>query len=126
MSTAYALWAMQSGHRQAMSITDVIRAAETRQRQLLSLTYAYRDGQRGLVHLYIYNFGSQDANVLKLFVGNSTKNQYQEITDPKVIGRVLPAKGGPYELAFTCGVTDPVDILLLTAEGGIFIWRVNL
>lgn len=119
MSTAYALWAGQSGQRQAMSMADVIRAAERRQRQLLSLTYAYRDGQ-GRVHLYIYNYGSEASTVSRLFVGS------QEITDSNVIGVVLPPKSGPYELAFTCSVSGSVDVLLLTAEGGTFIWKVNL
>lgn len=119
MSTAYALWAGQASQRQAMSIADIIRAAERRQRQLLSLTYAYRDGQ-SRVHLYVYNFGSEASTVSRLFVGG------QEITDSSVIGKVLPPKSGPHELAFVCSASGSMDVLLATAEGGIFIWTVSL
>lgn len=119
MSVVYAAWAGQAGQRQVMSIADVIRASERRQRQLLSLTYAYRDGQ-GQVHLYVYNFGSDASTVSRLFVGS------QEITSPTVIGRVLPPKSGPHELVFTCSATGQVDVLLQTAEGGTFIWKVTL
>ncbi|MEM2487284.1 MAG: hypothetical protein QXR44_01645 [Thermoproteota archaeon] len=102
--------------REVVSIVDAIRVSERRQKQLLSLIYAYRDEQ-GNIHLYIYNYGATSSTISKLIVKGYV------ITGPGVIGRVLPPKSGPHELIFPCTARGQVDIILMTAEGGIFIWR---
>lgn len=118
MSLTYAFWSEQTAQRQVMSVIDIMRAAEKRQKQLLSLTYAYKDGEER-VHLYIYNYGSEASTVSKLFIGA------QNVT-ASVYGITLPPKSGPHELEFPCHVSGQADVLLITQEGGSFVWRVNL
>ena len=136
MAVAYAAAGRSMVGSQALSMVDVIRAAERRQRQLLSLSYAYKDGE-GNLHLFIYNYGSEACTPDKLYIagqtytcgsGSYTFDMRQAGTnspfspsafpiDQKQLAelRAKPAPGSPQ-----------FDVILTTAEGGIFIWKISL
>lgn len=131
MSVAYATYGLTRAQTQTASISDVLRTSAKAQRQLLTVSYYYRSGIDGKLRLYIYNMGSE-ASTLKTVVVGSTKydlpdpnvmmkDMYtnQQITDcmiqPKrLVELSVPAPAGQ------------VDIIVLTVEGGIFVWRLSL
>jgi hypothetical protein len=59
MSATYVMLEAGRSTRETMSIVDLIRAAEKRQKQLLSLTYYYKQGDS--LKLYIYNYGEESS-----------------------------------------------------------------
>jgi hypothetical protein len=117
MSVAYVVAGRSVAQSQTLSMVDLIRAAERRQRQLLSLTYYYKYGNN--LDLYLYNYGNENATIKKLFVGNF------EVTDSRVIGLTVVPKELKY-VTFRCDQSGSLDVLLLTEEGGIFIWKINV
>jgi hypothetical protein len=117
MSVTYVVAGRSVAQSQTLSMVDLIRAAERRQRQLLSLTYYYKHGDN--LDLYLYNYGNENATIKKLFVGNF------EVTDSRVIGLTVVPKELKY-VTFGCNQSGSLDVLLLTEEGGIFIWKINV
>jgi len=66
MSATYVMMEASQSAKKTMSIVDLIRAAEKRQKQLLSLTYYYK--QNNSLKLYIYNYGEEDSTPKLLLV----------------------------------------------------------
>jgi flagellin-like protein len=125
MSAAYVMAGRSTAQSQALSMVDLIRAAERRQRQLLSLTYFYKDGSN--LYLYIYNYGSEASTPDKLYISGSAYSYsiYQEYG-----GTVGNGCIDPKELVVLKTTIDPLlsqfDAIFTTKEGGIFIWRINV
>jgi len=125
MSAAYVMAGSSMAQSQALSMVDLIRAAERRQRQLLSLTYAHRDGSN--LYLYIYNYGSEASTPDKLYIGDAAcpHSIYQEYGGTVGNGRI-----DPKELVVLKTTINPLlsqfDVIFTTKEGGIFIWKINV
>jgi hypothetical protein len=115
ISVVYASAGAHTAESQALSMVDVIRAAERRQRQLLSLTYWYLEGSN--LHLFIYNYGNENSTIKALFVGDYNVTGVVGVTvTPKELK----------EVSFTCPRSGLLDVVLLTREGGIFIWKISV
>lgn len=128
MSVAYAIAGRSAAEGQTLSMVDLIRTAEKRQRQLLSLTYAYKDGN-GRLHLFIYNYGSETVKPERLYLagtvytegsgGNSFSmkdaygNPVSTIDPSQLVELTVPQPPGQ----------PSFDVVLVTAEGGVFIWK---
>lgn len=114
---------------QAYGIIDQIRAAERRQRQLLSLLYYYRDGFGNLV-LYIYNYGAEDSTISRLFVKDgevplssiAVKNAE---TNQPLQNRVIPPRALA-EVSVPNAASGTYVVFLITEEGGRFSWEVRV
>jgi flagellin-like protein len=129
MAVAYVMAGRSTAQSQVLSMVDLIRAAERRQRQLLSLTYAYKDGS-GNLHLFIYNYGSETSTPDKLYLAEPTyvMGSGQYTFDMKQAGTNTPVPCiGSKQLVELTATPAPsqnqFDIILTTAEGGIFIWK---
>jgi len=129
MSAAYVMAGRSMAQSQTLSMIDIIRAAERRQRQLLSLTYAYRDGS-GNLHLFIYNYGSETSTPDRLYAAGSTytRGSGQCTFSMKLAGTNTQVSSiGPKQLVELTATPTPAqsqfDMILTTAEGGIFIWK---
>jgi hypothetical protein len=132
MSAVYVTAGAGTAQSQAMSMVDLIRAAEKRQRQLLSVTYYYKDGN-GRLHLFIYNYGAEASTPDKLYMARvaysygSGSNTY----DMKQAGGNTPVNcidsKKLVELTATPGFPLPseFEVILTTKEGGIFIWKIT-
>jgi hypothetical protein len=59
MSATYVTLEASRSKAETMSVVDLIRAAERKQRQLLSLIYYYKQGNN--LKLYFYNYGSETS-----------------------------------------------------------------
>ena len=59
MSASYVLLEMERSGRETYSIIDLIRKAEKRQKQLLSLIYYQKKGSD--LKIYIYNYGEEPS-----------------------------------------------------------------
>lgn len=130
MSVAYAGYGLTQTQTQTASISDVLRSSAKAQRQLLSLAHYYADGQ-GKLHVYIYNLGGEDSTLKTVVVGSAKYDvpdanvqlrdafSHQPISDYRIAPKELVELSVPAPAGQT-------DLLVLTEEGGIFIWRLNL
>jgi len=96
------------------SMADLLRKAAKAQRQLLTLSYSYRDGQ-GRFHAYIYNMGEDNSTIKVAVLGGV---QYDNL-----VGVVIQP-GEMEELIFSNPPSPPTDLIIMTEEGGIFTWRI--
>jgi len=131
MAVAYAGYGLTQAQTQTASISDVLRASARAQRQLLSLSYYYRSGADGKLYAYIYNMGSE-TSTLKTVVVGSTKydmpNPNVQMRDAVTRQLISDCTIQPKKLV-ELSVTAPagqLDLLVMTEEGGIFVWRLNL
>jgi len=122
MSAAYVMAGRSTAQSQALSMVDLIRAAEREQRQLLSLTYAYKNGSN--LCLYIYNYGSEASTPDKLYIsGSACSYSIQEYgvgngcIDPKELVMLNATIGS---------LPSQFDAVFTTKEGGMFTWRINV
>lgn len=130
MTVAYAGYGLTQAQTQTASISDLLRMSARAQRQLLSLTYYYVDGQGGL-HVFIYNLGGEDSTLKTVVVGSTRydlpnaqvrlkdalSGQFMDdcrIPPRKLAELTVPAPAGQF------------DMIVLTDEGGVFIWRLNV
>jgi len=135
MAVAYAGYGLTQAQTQMASISDVLRASARAQRQLLSLSYYYRSGADGKLYAYIYNMGSEVSTLKTVVVGSSKYDmsnpmdcQYVQMKDACTRQSIGNYAIQPKELV-ELSVTAPagqLDLLVMTDEGGIFIWRLNL
>jgi flagellin-like protein len=123
MSAAYVMAGRSTAQSQTLSMVDLIRAAERRQRQLLSLTYFYKDGSN--LYLYIYNYGSEASTPDRLYI-SGTECSYSIYQEYGVGNGCID----PKELVVLKTTIDPLlsqfDAIFTTKEGGIFIWKINV
>jgi len=126
MSVSWLTFEATRATRQTMSVVDLIRAAGRRQRQLLSLTYYHKQGNK--LTLYIYNYGEETSN-LKLIVIDQTivLPDSMENMNTGESASLLPIP--PKNLVRLEFEVDPSKsdfvVLLLTNEGGIFSWKLS-
>jgi hypothetical protein len=138
MAVTYVSLAGQSASRQAMSLCDLMRVVQKRQRQLLSLAYWSVDGS-GRVHLYIYNYGKENATIWDpvtkqygyIYVqGSRVKVQMYEVRAPAhrpMSDSEAIRPGILVDISFTPPSQSPtLDILLWTGEGAFFVWKISL
>jgi hypothetical protein len=129
MSVAYVVAGRSVAQSQTLSMVDLIRAAERRQRQLLSLTYQYKDGN-GRLHLFIYNYGSEASTPDKLYLAGTayTGEPGQRMFDMTQAGtnttvQFIGSKQLVELIATPAPGQNQFDIILMTKEGGIFLWK---
>ena len=125
MAVAYIVAGRSVAQSQALSMVDLIRAAERRQRQLLSLTYAYKDGSN--LYLYIYNYGSEASTPDKLYI-NGTAYSYsinQEYGGIVGNGCIDPKELVVLKITMN-QLPSQFDAIFTIKEGGIFIWKINV
>jgi len=126
MAVAYAGYGLTQAQTQTASISDVLRASARAQRQLLSLSYYYRSGTN--LYAYIYNMGSEPSTLKTVFVGSKNVTDAMQLVDAITgasIGYVIPPKT-LVKLSVPDIPTGQLDILVITKEGGVFVWRLNL
>jgi len=126
MSASYILLEMERSERETFSLIDLIRRAERRQKILLSLIYyQVNDGQ---LEVYIYNFG--DVSVTPVKILTDVEVDLFEIYDASVNNGGLPLNEIPSEtlvkLVLPVPSTDTFSFVLVTEEGGIFVWEMML
>ena len=114
---------------QASSIIDQLRAAERRQRQLLSLLYYFKDGAGNLV-LYIYNYGAEDSTASRLFVGDGEVDLGSVTVKNAETNQPLPGLRIPpkvlAEVKIPSAPSGRYIVFLMTEEGGRFAWEVSV
>jgi hypothetical protein len=110
----YAGHALFEVQTRADSMVDLLRRAAKAQRQLLTLSYSYRDGL-GRLHVYIYNMG-EDNSTIKIAVLGGAEHA-------GLVGAVI-RPGEMRELVFSNPPPSPTDLIIMTEEGGIFTWRI--
>jgi hypothetical protein len=128
MSATYVTLEASRSKAETMSVVDLIRAAEKRQRQLLSLTYCYPDGQ-GRLHLFIYNYGEETSTPNIVIVGQNV--YYKDVNMTSIIMKNMdtgvPCSDIPPKMLVELTVPAPAfDFVMLTVEGGIFSWKLNV
>ncbi len=128
MSAAYAGYALTQTRIQTASISDALRSSARAQRQLLSLSYYYSDGQ-GRLHIFMYNMGGEESTLRTVIVGSARYDAPNIEMKDAVTGRSISnCKIAAKQLVEVTvpGQQGQIDLLVLTEEGGIFIWRLNL
>jgi len=127
MSTVWLTFEASHATRRTMSVVNIIRAAERKQKQLLSLTYYYYDENDGYLKLYIYNYGDEVSTPNRIITNREVKF---EIRDPNT-GNPIDSRIKPktlVELAieetYIPSGKDFFNLVLFTEEGGIYSWRI--
>jgi len=125
MSASYVLLEMERSGREMYSIIDLIRKAEKRQKQLLSLIYYQKQG--GNLKVYIYNYGEEPSTPQRILADRevplssvSMKNmdtgkKCNSIPPKTLVELTMPA---PASTSFT--------LVIITREGGIFSWKISV
>ena len=125
MSATYVVFEAERSTRETMGIVELIRAAEKRQKQLLSLTYYHKQGNS--LKLYIYNYGEepstpkmvltdQEVPLSSISMRNMDTGAACNSIPPKTLVEIaLPA---PDPATFT--------LALFTDEGGFYSWRITV
>jgi hypothetical protein len=131
ISVAYVAAGGLAARQQALSFVDVVRAAERAQRQLLSLTYYYRS--EGCIHLFIYNYGSDPSTPERLVIagaayvrgaGSYAYNMTLAGDSARHVDAIDPRQ--LVELTATpAPEADEFEVALATAEGGVFVWKLQ-
>jgi len=125
MSASYILLEMERSGKETYSIIDLIRKAEKRQKQLLSLIYYQKKGDN--LKLYIYNYGEEPSTPQRILADRevplssvSMKNmdtgkKCNSIPPKTLVELTMPA---PASTSFT--------LVIITREGGIFSWKISV
>jgi len=126
MSISYTLFEMERSERQTMSLIDLIRGAEIRQKQLLSLIYYYEEG--GVLKVYIYNFGDVPSTPKRIFTDREVPLSEVTIKDPssgELYDTILPKT--LVEIALPAPAEAGIfTLVILTEKGGIFSWEMSV
>jgi len=129
MSVTYVMFGLERSSRETTSIIELIRAAEKRQRQLLSLIYYHEQGNKLI--LYIYNYGEETSNITRILTNQDVPLDKIEMKDlssdtpindqtinPKTLVELTILEAEKY-------VPDnDFNLVLFTEEGGIYSWRI--
>jgi len=126
MSASYILFEMERSERETFSLIDLIRRAERRQKILLSLIYyQVNDGQ---LEVFLYNFGDVSATPVKILTDVEVDSF--EIYDASVGDGGLRLDVIPSETLVKLVLPVPSEntfsFVLVTEEGGIFVWEMML
>lgn len=126
--TAYVLVVQgrQAGMR-ASGLIDVMRDAQKRQNQLLSLTYSTYNGTT--LEVYLFNYGSQGAEVTNVWVDGAEEN-FEFFYPPEVGNGPLPTEDNllPSHKLILIKVHDvspPYSFVLLTESNSLYSWVVG-
>lgn len=130
MAAVYASYSLVHVQTQTASISEILRTSAKAQRQLLSLSYYYVDGQ-GKLHVFVYNMGNEASTLKTVFVGStgySLPNPSVQMRDAVNQQPISDCVIGPKQLAelITPASAGQIDFLVLTVEGGVFVWRLSL
>ena len=124
MTASYVLLEMERSGRETHSIIDLIRKAEKRQKQLLSLIYYQRSG--GSLKVYIYNYGDEASTPQRILTDRevplsqiSMKNM-----DAGEMCSSIPPKT-LVELTLPDPASSNFTLVIITREGGVFSWRIG-
>ncbi|MBO3809763.1 MAG: hypothetical protein FGF50_09260 [Candidatus Brockarchaeota archaeon] len=128
MCAVYIAYGLVQTQTQTASISDMLRLNAKAQRQLLSLSYYYSDGK---LHIFIYNMGNEESTLKTVVIGSvkyDLPNPHIRMKDAVTQNPIDNCKIAAKQLV---EITAPrqqgqVDLLVLTEEGGVFIWRLNL
>jgi len=126
MSASYILFEMERSERETFSLIELIRRAERRQKILLSLIYyQVNDGQ---LEVFLYNFGDVSATPVKILTDVEVDSF--EIYDASVGDGGLRLDVIPSETLVKLVLPVPSEntfsFVLVTEEGGIFVWEMML
>lgn len=124
VSVAYATYSAQQASQQTMSVTDLIRAAERRQSQLLSLTYCYKQGNR--LRLYLYNYGTQESTPKLILVNGQVVSNpaMKDVSTGDACDTIAPRS--LVELTLQAFGSSPFEVVVLTEQGAVYSWKLTL
>ena len=125
VSASYILLGMERSGGETLSIIELIRRAERRQNQLLSLIYYQR--QNGDLKVYIYNYGDEPSTPKRIFADREiplSKISIKNMDTGDLIGNIPPKT--LVELTMPSPSTEDFILVLITEEGGIFSWKITV
>lgn len=132
MAVAWVAWESPTLTKQTLSIIEVIRAVEKRQSQLLSLLYYYRSSEvNPKLLLYIYNYGRVPATIKNVYIKGVLIAHERLIVKDAASGRIITnyliePRETVEVTVLGAPVEDTLTILLLTEEGGMFVWEIHV
>jgi hypothetical protein len=125
MSATYVMLEAGRSTRETMGIVELIRAAEKKQKQLLSLTYYYKQGSS--LKLYIYNYGDETSTPKMILIEQevplssvSMRNMDTDDTCNNIPPKIL------VEIALPAPDQSTFTLALFTEEGGFYSWRITV
>ncbi len=125
VSASYILLGMERSGGETLSIIELIRRAERRQNQLLSLIYYQR--QNGDLKVYIYNYGDEPSTPKRIFADREiplSKISIKNMDTGDLISNIPPKT--LVELTMPSPSTEDFILVLITEEGGIFSWKITV
>ena len=125
MSVSYVLLEMERAGRETYSIIDLIRKAEKRQKQLLSLIFYQKKG--GSLKVYIYNYGDEYSTPQRILTDKevSLSSVSMKNMDTGAAVSSIPPKT-LVELTMPAPSTDSFTLVIITGEGGVFSWKISV
>ena len=125
MSVSYVLLEMERAGRETYSIIDLIRKAEKRQKQLLSLIFYQKKG--GNLKVYIYNYGEEYSTPKRILTDRevSLSSVSMKNMDTGAAVSNIPPKT-LVELTMPAPSTDSFTLVIITGEGGVFSWKISV
>ena len=125
MSVSYILLEMERAGRETYSIIDLIRKAERRQRQLLSLIFYRRQGSD--LKLYIYNYGDEYSTPKRILTDREvplSKVRMRNMDTGEEVSSIPPKT--LVELTLPAPSADSFTLVIITEEGGVFSWKISV
>ena len=122
MSVSYVLLEMGRAGRETLSMIELLRRAERRQKQLLSLVFYRASG--GSLYVYLYNFGEAEAALTRILTDrevppseatlrNADTGEVIDVIPPRIL----------VELVIPAPSMDEFTLVLVTDAGGVFSWK---
>jgi len=125
MTASYVLLEMERSGRETHSIIDLIRKAEKRQKQLLSLIYYQRSGGNSKVYIY-YNYRDEVSTPQRILTDRevplsevSMKNMDAGEACSSIPPKTL------VELTLPDPASSNFTLVIITREEGVFSWRIG-
>lgn len=125
-SVAYLSIELGRAKGEVAGITDMVRAAEHRQAQLLSLVYYAENRDLGLLRVYVFNYGTESAVIERFFLDGeevsplSTRDAFTGIPCDAVEPKSM------VELTFSLPVENTFDFTLVTKWRAVYSLRLTV
>jgi len=125
-SVAYLSVEMRRAKGEVAGITDLVRAAEHRQAQLLSLVYYSENRETGLLRVYIFNYGTENAEVYQMYIGTervealAVRDSFTGAPLDSLPPRTLA------EISLQAPTENIFDFTLVTRWKAVYSWRLSV
>lgn len=125
MSVSYVLFEIERSGRETLSIIELIRKAEKRQKQLLSLIYYQKKGSD--LKVYIYNYGEEASTPQRILTDREVplSSVSMKNMDTGQACSSIPPKT-LVELTMPAPSADSFTLVIITDEGGVFSWKISI